>query len=166
MVAVTVDGQTSPPVPFPYDGPRLLSVDPPMLDAVLAPPSTQRARLSITGVNFGVRYRDGVASDHRVTVGNATCGGVVWDSDGLVSCLLGGDHTVGTYSVTVVVGGRPSAPPLTLWLKCPKGRFGQVGEACAACPSGAACPGLDADPVRCRVARCCRSERGGVCMCV
>ncbi len=145
-IVVTVDGQPSNAVPLAYDPPVLQVLDPALLDASLLPPASQRPRLTLNGTNFGVRYKDGLAPVHRVTVGNGTCGSVQWEGDGTVSCLVVGNLPVGQYNVTLFVAGR-AASPLLLWMKCPAERYGAPGEMCKECPQGADCPGGDADPV-------------------
>ncbi len=142
-VRVTVDGQTSGTVPFAYDPPVVLRVEP---AEVLALAPTGRPRILLYGVNFGTLYRAGLASPHVISVGPLPCVRVVWTSDVQLSCVPEGETTSGPMLVSLRVGGD-TATPVTVVAGCPEGWHAQEGQRCAPCPPGARCTGGMAGPV-------------------
>ncbi len=143
LVRVTVDGQSSGTVPFAFDPPLVLRVEP---AEVLALAPTGRPRIVLHGVNFGTLYRTGLASPHVVSVGPLPCVRVVWTSDVQLSCVPEGEMVTGPVNVSLSVSGD-TAPPVTVAAGCPEGWFAQEGQRCAPCPPGARCTGGMAEPV-------------------
>ncbi len=144
-VVVGVGLQYSVPHTFTYASPFIDRVFPPVLDAVSG--SSPRVRLTLYGANFGSLYREDLASNHTVHVGPYSCGALKWTSDSDVSCALEGTVVVGQYSVSIIVGGTPSTTPVSIFVNCPRDTYGQAGQLCTPCPTGATCPGRDADPL-------------------
>ena len=60
--------------------------------------------------------------------------------------VTAGEYLVGVHNVTLTVAGVTTRP-VTTAAKCPAEFFGSAGEACAPCPEGATCAGMDADPL-------------------
>jgi hypothetical protein len=143
-VVVTVDGQSSAAWAFTYDPPVVSSVTPLVLNAV---PSASRPRLTVRGVNFGTRYRDGLTPNHTVMIGDVACGSLVWVSDSEVSCGVEGDLVTGVFPVSVAVAGVSAPVDVEVTFTCPRGTYGQAGERCAGCPAGAVCPGGTQEPL-------------------
>ncbi len=146
-IVVTVGGQSSWGYPFAYASPVLLAVVPLELDA---PAGSQRPGITVRGINFGVRYRGDVPSNHTITVGGFPCGALVWISDAAITCVLDASVglMVGAHEVTVMVAGSPSLPhSMYIRAVCPQATFGRDGDECAPCPAGAVCRGHGADPV-------------------
>jgi hypothetical protein len=144
-VVVHVDGQSSAPAFLQYDPPVVTAVTPTIIDALA---TSQRQRITLRGRNFGVRYRDGMPSNHTLRIGSQPCGSVVWASDVEVSCTPGADveWEVGTHDVVLAVAGDASAP-VPVPISCPPETYGRPGQRCSPCPQGARCDGRDADPV-------------------
>ena len=144
-LVVTLDAQSSPPLPFHYDPLAVSHVEPP---SVLATVATARPPIQIHGVNFGVPALGAVPLHSVVVGGTHACTALLWLADDLLACVVQGELAVGAHSVSVSLLNDTSAPvTVTVVAQCPWGMFGQLGELCAACPRGAQCPGLGADPV-------------------
>jgi hypothetical protein len=143
LVRVTVDGQTSGTVPFTYDPPVVLRVEP---AEVLALAPSGRPRIVLHGVNFGALYRAGVASPHVVAVGPLSCGRVVWTSDEQLSCEPEGETVTGPANVSLSVGGSTSQP-VSVVAGCPEDWYARPSQLCVPCPLGARCAGGLAGPV-------------------
>ena len=145
VVRVEQAGQLSGEVPFAYDAPRVEAVQPRTLAAVEGGGETRPALL-IRGVNFGVRYAEGLPTHHSITVGQVVCDRVVWVSDDQLGCSLPPvEFLAGPYPLVVNVSGSVSAA-VTLAMACPVGTFGGPGEACQSCPQGAFCTGGEEEP--------------------
>lgn len=147
-VVVTVDGQSSDPLPFVYAPPGISAVEPEEVDAVAVAASGAAAsnRVTIRGANFGVRYRGGMTTNHSVAFGGLPCLNVAWVSDSTLTCIPPSGVPVGTYSAVVDVAGSVSlGHPVAF--SCPAGYFGQSGEQCEVCPQGAVCPGRGFEPL-------------------
>jgi hypothetical protein len=144
LVKVTVGGQPSEAVLFSYDPPVVTRVVPGEMLAVA--PASGRPRLTLHGVNFGVRYRTDVPTVHTVRVGPLVCGGVNWVGDAELSCVPEGEVPTGPVNVTMTLAGDVSVP-VSITAGCPVNWFARVGARCAPCPSGALCRGGVSDPV-------------------
>lgn len=142
-VVVTVDGQASYPVPVAYDPPRVLSVLPNVVVAVLG----ARSRLTLRGVNFGVKYSRDAPGNHLVSVGSAECVDVVWTGDDALSCMPVGELVVGDHPVSLTVANHTATLANAVSAQCPPDTFGGPGERCSTCPEGAICAGFGAEPV-------------------
>jgi hypothetical protein len=146
-VTVTVDGQVTAATQLAYDPPLIIEVTPSIVDASETPGSP-RPSIVLRGINFGLRYREGVSLNHSVAIGGRPCDAIMWMSDVQLVCTLRPDisFAVGTYNVTVVVA-RVSAVPFPVAASCPVGMHGLRGFPCQACPTGATCQGRESDPV-------------------
>jgi hypothetical protein len=148
-VVVSVGAQPSASHPFSYAAPVLARVQPRVFEATVAVSSLGggQLRLSLFGTNFGARYREGLPPNHTVTVGPRLCGSLVWASDSELSCVIEGDLAVGRHHVALTVGGVRANNTVEVVVSCPVGTHGLPGQVCSKCPTGAQCPGGDADPM-------------------
>ena len=95
-----------------------------------------------------------------------SCGTIAWVSDSELDCGVVGGFVVGPYAVSVLLplvndssvptntslldtaaaAANGTVPGDVVLALCPAGTYGEPGEACLPCPSGARCDGLFADP--------------------
>ena len=146
----SLSGGNSSAVQLWYDGPVVTSVSPTTIAAVDGVDGAVRPRLSVIGVNFGVKYSTSVVGDHRVTLGDTvSCAGVAWVSDTLLTCAVVGTLPAGPYDVRVTLQNDTShgTSVVVVTAECPFGMYGGAGEACLPCPAGARCIGGMSDPI-------------------
>jgi hypothetical protein len=143
LIRVAVDGQSSEPLAFSYDPPVVTRVAP---GDILARAPAGRSRLTLQGVNFGVRYRAGLTVPHVIFVGSLPCTSVVWIDDTELSCVPEGEVAAGPLNVTLTLAGVTSAP-VAMVAGCPAGWYARLGDRCTSCPAGARCAGGGAFPV-------------------
>jgi len=155
-VQLSVGGQLSNTTAYAYDPPEVERVSDFPADAI-------GSKLVITGVNFGE-----TSTSVNVTVGTLPCANAQWvrDSNPRYSCRSLSDaggyrqcpyltcdaaaDTVGLKNVSVTVAEQTvqyTTLDAKVLYQCESGFYGQTGELCTACPDGAVCAGVQAEPV-------------------
>ena len=103
--------------------------------------------LRVLGSQFGPPAG---AAAPDVSVQGIACGVARVLNDGAIECAAPPALVVAAGApVIVTVGGQSSnasSPAARARVACPPGYYGAPGERCSACPAGASCAGLDADP--------------------
>lgn len=103
-------------------------------------------RVFVLGRYFGSATVSGADADVRVTLGDYVCARTTVLMDTLATCTLGAGLLVGHDMPLVLSRAGQASAPLHARVACRPGFYGGLNETCRACPPGALCVGLDADP--------------------